>query len=175
MPGEVGHSIPNRVLVRESVRVVVAYDDEWDVALGAEAESWSRLLVSLVSGEFRGVGLHLLPVRVVRWVSPAALLTASEVTEELAAAVPVGDADMVLGLTATEMAGSADGYGEVGGRYAIVAHHPGHPERDVMVAAHEIAHLFGATHGCDAQRRTGLMAEQGFAEPDILCLRFSRS
>ncbi len=154
---------------RESVRVMIAIDEEWRSTLGAEAVEWSRVLLSLVSGELRGVGIHLLAVEVADWSSTDGDLAVGDLFDQLVRSVPGDGVDIVLGLTAQPLSDTADGHALIGGNHVIVAHHPGHPERDVMVATHEIAHLFGAEHGCDAEFRVGLMARWGFDEPEILC------
>ena len=35
--------------------------------------------------------------------------------------------------------------------------------------AHEIAHLFGATHGCDLSEHEGVLANKGFDESEFIC------
>ena len=48
-------------------------------------------------------------------------------------------------------------------------HHEQQPEKAEFVLAHEIAHLFGATHGCDLADHEGVLASQGFDEPELIC------
>ena len=155
-------------LSTRSVSVVLALDDEWHDRFGADAQDVARALVSDVSGLYRDIGLHLLPVRSVRWDSPNTLDDAEELLTHLLDEVSLGDADVIIGLTGQQLP-SVDGYARIGGQGAVVGHHPGLPHRDVFVLAHEVGHLFGAHHGCDIPGLAGVMADAGFSDPLIVC------
>jgi hypothetical protein len=151
-----------------STRVVLALDEEWQARFGEDAAPLARSLLADSGALFRSVDIHLLPVRVEAWESPDSQTTALELLEVVRESVDRADADIVIALTAQDLRG-ADGRAEVGGRYAIIEHHGGHPERDEFVLAHEIAHLFGATHGCDLSEHEGVLASRGFDESELIC------
>jgi len=151
-----------------STRVVLALDEEWRERFGEDSTQVARALLVEAGGLFRRVDIHLLPIRVADWESPGQYTTAEQLLQVVRESVDRGDADIVVALTAQSLYG-ADGRAEVGGRYALIEQHPGHPERDAFVLAHEIAHLFGATHGCDLPGHDGVLATAGFAEPGLIC------
>lgn len=151
-----------------STRVLLAFDQVWVTRYGDEAEDVARALLVDVSALFRGLHIHLLPVRVTSWSSPAAATSAKELHDVVRAAIPPEGVDIIVAMTGRELSQS-DGWGPIGGRYVVVGHHPAAPERDALVLAHEVAHLFGATHGCDLEGHEGVMASAGFDEPELLC------
>ncbi len=157
-----------RVFRTTSTRVVLALDEDWQANFQAEATVAARTLLWEASSLYRGFNIHLLPLRIERWISPDEMGSAEDLLHLARKTVPRGDADIVVVLTGQQLE-RGDGYAEIGGRYALVSRHPGHPERDAMVLAHEIGHLFGADHGCNLPGRSGVMAEQGFEEPDLVC------
>lgn len=157
-----------RVFRAESTRVVLALDEEWRARFQDEASAVARSLLSEASSLFRVLHIRLLPVRTESWSSPDNVTSAKGLLAAARAAVSLEDTDIVIALTGQRLS-QGDGRAETGGRYAIVSRHPGYPERDAMVLAHEVAHLFGAQHGCDLPDHSGLMAEQGFKEPDLVC------
>ncbi len=157
-----------RVLRGESTRVVLALDEEWRARFQDESNAVARSLLGEASSLFRGLHIHLLPVRTESWVSPDSVDSAEGLLSAARAAVSLDEADIVVALTGQPLT-QADGRAEIGGRYALVRHHPGKPERDAMVLAHEVAHLFGANHGCDLPGHSGLMAKGGFEEPGLIC------
>ncbi len=151
-----------------STRVVLALDEDWQAEFRGEAAGAARMLLWEASKLYRGFYIHLLPLRIKRWISPNEIDSAEDLLHVARNIVPRGDADIVIVLTGQQL-GRGDGYAEIGGTYALASRHPGHPERDAMVLAHEVAHLFGAYHGCNLAGRSGVMAEQGFEEPDFVC------
>jgi hypothetical protein len=163
-----GGDAEGRMIRTTSTRVVLALDEDWQAEFQAEATVAARALLWEASSLYRGFNIHLLPLRVERWISPNEMDSAEELLHLARNSIPRGDADIVVVLTGQQLE-RGDGYAEIGGRYALVSRHPGHPERDAMVLAHEIAHLFGADHGCNLPGRSGVMAEQGFEEPDLVC------
>ncbi len=157
------------VALARSVRVAVAFDEEWEGVLGESASVAARGLLVNAAGFFRGLHIHLLPIRVSLWESPDELTSIVEVVAAAQDAIPLDGADVVVVFSAQPVDDEDDGYAEVGGRYAGVVHHPEHPERDLQVIAHEISHLFGAHHGCDVPGLSGLMASAGFDDPSVIC------
>lgn len=161
-------SVSGERLTLRSVRVVVALDEEWREQFGDRSESVARSLVSDVSGLYRDIGMYFLPVRIADWSSPNDLDSAEELLVDLNDAIPLDDADVILGFTGQELP-DVDGFAPVGGRIAVIGHHRGSPERDVLVLAHEVGHLFGAHHGCDIPGLAGVMAASGFEDPLVVC------
>ncbi len=166
--GRLLSSVSGERLTLRSVRVVLALDEEWREQFGDRSESVARSLVSDVSGLYRDIGMHFLPVRVADWSSPNDLVSAEELLVELNGAIPLDDADVIFGLTGQQLP-DVDGFARVGGQIAVVGHHRGSPERDVLVLAHEVGHLFGAHHGCDIPGLAGVMADSGFEDPLVVC------
>ena len=155
--------------VVDSTRIVVAIDEEWRDESGAGSESEARKMITGAASLFRGVHIHLLTVRSVEWESPDELNSVRDLLDAAQKSILLEGADIAVVLTAQTVETSQDGHARIGDRYAIVARHPDQPERDVMVLAHELSHLFGAHHGCDLPDHDGLMASQGFNEPELLC------
>ncbi|MEE9228212.1 MAG: M12 family metallo-peptidase [Acidimicrobiia bacterium] len=159
----------DRVSVVQSVRVLLATDEEWQELHGESGDAKARSLLLGASSMFRGVAIHLLPVRIVEWDSPDDLATVRDLTVAAEETVPRREADIVVVLTAQKRDTFEDGYAQVGGRYVVVASHPGHPDQDVTVLAHELSHLFGAHHGCDVPGYEGLMAPGEFDGASLIC------
>lgn len=153
----------------DSTRIVVATDEEWKAEFGAGSEAAARQMIAEAASLFRGVHIHLLAVRSVEWNSPDELDSVQELLDAAERFISLEGVDIAVVLTAQVVETSQDGYARTGDRYAIVARHPDRPERDAMVLAHELSHLFGAHHGCDLPEHDGLMASQGFTEPELLC------
>lgn len=156
------------VPLTESVRVVLVTDEEWRAAVHELQPSGARHTLLDAASLFRGISIHLLPVRIVDWSSPESAVTIRDIWQAARETVPLEAADIVVVLTAQERTTSQDGYANVGGQYVAVAHHPQRQDRDALVLAHEVSHLFGAHHGCDVEGRGGLMAPQGF-DHDLVC------
>lgn len=161
-------SVSGERLTLRSVRVVLALDEEWWEWFGDDSEAVARSLVSDVSGLYRDIGLHFLPVRVVDWPSPDELDSAEDLLVDLSETMQFDNSDVIFGLSGQHLS-RIDGFARVGGQVAVVGHHPGQPERDVFVLAHEVGHLFGAHHGCDLPGLAGVMADTGFEDPLVVC------
>ncbi len=161
-------SVSGERLTLRSVRVVVALDEEWRERFGDDSEAVARSLVSDVSGLYRDIGLHFLPVRVAEWSSPDELDSAEDLLVDLSETMQLDGGDVIFGLTGQNLP-KIDGFARVGGQIAVVGHHPGRPERDLFVLAHEAGHLFGAHHGCDIPGLAGVMAQSGFDDPLVVC------
>jgi hypothetical protein len=144
-------------------------DEEWRTELGAGSEPAARQMIVDAASLFRGVHIHLLAVRTIEWDSPDELDSVRALLDAAEVSIPLDGVDIAVVLTAQAVETSRDGDARIGDRYAIVARHPDRPERDAMVLAHELSHLFGAHHGCDLPEHDGLMASQGFSEPELLC------
>ncbi len=155
--------------VVDSTRIVVAMDEEWLTEFGDGSRAAASKMIAAAASLFRGVHIHLLTVRTVEWDSPDELDSVSELLDAAEASIPLEGVDIAVVLTAQALATSQDGYARTGDRFAIVSRHPNRPERDAMVLAHELSHLFGAHHGCDLSEHDGYMASQGFNEPELLC------
>jgi hypothetical protein len=161
-------SVSGERVTQRSVRVIVVLDEEWREQFGDDSESQARSLVSDVSGLYRDIGIHFLPTRIADWSSPDDVVSAEDLLPELSEAIPLDDEDVIFGFIGQHLP-RVDGFAEVGGRVAVVGHHPGLPERDLLVLAHEAGHLFGAHHGCDVPGLAGVMADSGFEDPLVVC------
>jgi len=144
-----------------SIRVVVAVDDAWLGDDKSVALNGARILFRDLTAVFDGLGIHLRAVRLETWPSSSDQLSVSDRLEEAEAAVALADDDIVVALTG-QRPSRADGKASIGGRYALVFRHPGHPERDLWVAAHEIGHLFGARHTDRSETEKDVMSPDGF-------------
>lgn len=143
------------------IRVVLAVDDAWLADERLDAPNGARLLFWDLMAVFDGLGIQLKAVRFETWVSSSNRLSVSDRLAEVETAVALADDDIVLALTGQRLSG-ADGKATIGGRYALVGRHPGHPERDLWVAAHEIGHLFGARHSEESKGAGDIMSSNGF-------------
>jgi hypothetical protein len=143
------------------IRVVLAADDAWLAGDRLGALNGTGLLVRDVTAVFTGLGIQLKVVRFETWVSSNNRLSVSDRLDEVETAVALADDDIVLALTGQRLRG-ADGKAAIGGRYALVGRHTGHPERDLWVAAHEIGHLFGARHSEKSKAGSDIMSPNGF-------------
>ena len=152
-----------------SIRVVMAVDEEWRALVPGAVANEARRLLAASGSVFHGVGIHFLPVQIVPWESPDDVDTAEGLLAPARQSVATEGADIVVALTGQPTSGEEDGYAEVGGRYAVVVHHPDRPDLDALVMAHEISHLFGAHHGCDVASVGGMMADSGFADLHVVC------
>jgi hypothetical protein len=151
-----------------SGRVVLVTDEEWRDTMTGRHPSEARHVLLDAASLFRGMGIHLLPIRVVDWESPEDAGSIRDVWLAAQQTVPLNGADVVVVLSAQKRTNSQDGYANVGGNYVAVSHHKEQPEKDALVLAHELSHLFGAHHGCDVPGREGLMTPKGF-DHDLVC------
>lgn len=156
----------NAVPVVPPIRARVAIDDAW-AGLGQD-EQEVRLLVVEAAGLLRGTGLSVMPVEIVRWNPPSSARLPREVLEAAKDAMPLDGVDIVIVLTAGSTT-RKDGAADVGGRHVVVQHHSDARAKDVAVLAHEIGHLLGAHHGCDAGTDGGIMGTNGFSNAELLC------
>ncbi len=148
------------------IRARIALDDAW-ADLGQDQQA-ARLLVVEAAGLLRGTGLSIVPVEIVRWNPPNGSRLPREILEAAKDTVPLVDVDIVIVLTAGSVT-RLDGAADVGGRYVVVKHHRDAWAKDVAVLAHEIGHLLGAHHGCDAGTEGGIMGTNGFSNAELLC------
>lgn len=151
-----------------SIRVALVTDEEWRERVPDLSGEAARRVVLEAASLFRGLGIHLLVVRTVDWVSPDSSPTIHETWEAAHDQVAVGDEDIAIVLTAQPRSTTVDGHAPVGGHYVAVAHHTRDPALDSLVLAHELSHLFGANHACDVSGRDGLMTATGF-DYDLIC------
>lgn len=147
------------------VRVVLAVDDAWAGGGNDAAVEDAFALVRDVAAVFDPFGIQLRVVRFETWPSHGNDASASELLGQVQGLVPLVDEDIVLALTGRQIDG-ADGKATIGGGYALVGQHPGHPERDIWVASHEIGHVFGAEHTVGTSARLDVMSPKGFG-PDV--------
>ena len=143
------------------VHVVLAADNAWLAKFGDDAQQHARSVFEDVAPLFQPFGIQLVAARFVRWQSDHVPASADQLLTEVKLSVDLEGADLVLAITGLHLHGE-DGQASTGGRYALVGHHPGHPERDRLVAAHELGHLLGAWDTeADSERGT-IMVNKGF-------------
>ena len=65
-----------RIFPAESTRVLLVLDDEWRRRFGDDGSGVARSLLTEVSGMFKGVHIHLLPVGIASWTAPRGARTA---------------------------------------------------------------------------------------------------
>ncbi|MEE8457989.1 MAG: M12 family metallo-peptidase [Acidimicrobiia bacterium] len=157
---------PEGVPVQTSLRAAVFTDDAWQ-ELDTNGTR-VRSLVVQAAGLLRGTGVSITPVSVKTWNPPPEAESPQEILDSAKAMLPIGDADIAIVLTARSTTNN-DGAADVGGRYAVVRHHPGESDKDIVVLAHELGHLFGAHHGCDVIDTGGMMGATGFENAELLC------
>jgi hypothetical protein len=161
---------PNRTASLVPFEAVLVLDEEWRTHFGDRAERVARLTVIRAVGHYRSLGIHAQLARVESWDSPNDVTSLHGLLHEVESEdMFLQDGDVVIALTNQDLADADDGFAAVGGRHVIVRHHAVHDGRDGFVLAHEIGHIFGAHHGCDAPGLAGLMAESGFEQPVRLC------
>jgi hypothetical protein len=150
------------------VRVALLLTQGWLDTHGAESETEARWVIAFAGGVFRGLNLSLVVVRVEVDEGPVAATDPKTLLSTIKS-FPVPDgADIVVAFMGVSES-RRDGAGEIGGRHAVVAAHPRQPQRDTLVAAHEIAHVLGVHHGCDGEAGGGVMAPVGFVNPHLVC------
>lgn len=144
-------SRPEPVIARE-IRVLVACDEEFRRRGNWRENATSLVRLASIPWE-REFGIRWTPASVVEWRTDDDAATLPDLRSHLADTVPLGSADVALGLTGQDRArGAATQYAALGvsdyfGRAAVVG--VGWPEcwgREPNAVAHEFGHLFGAWH-----------------------------
>ncbi len=156
-----GEPITSKAGASHEVRVAVAVDEAWQAKFGDDAERQARSVIEDIAPLFRPFQIQLTPVKFVYWRSDQVPASIDPLLAEVKRSVALEGVDVVLAITGLHLHG-ADGKAGIGGRYALIEHHPGYPERDRFVAAHELAHLFGALHTVEESEGSDLMAGEGF-------------
>lgn len=142
-----GRAVPGALRV---IRVRVACDEEFRRREDWREDALARLGEASAPWE-REFGIRWAPADCVAWESPDAAESMQDVSDDLAARVGPGDADVLLGLTGQRRPDGRDG--ELGlaenfGRVALAgAGWQGQSrQREIHAIAHEFGHLLGAWH-----------------------------
>ncbi len=151
-----------------SVEVVLATDEAWQQTYRTGAEARARQLLVDANSilEPTGIRLSLAGYRI--WSSEGSGGSMSQLLGHLDDTVPAMPGQLVIGLT-TRQVSRVDGLAHVGHIHLLARPHPGEPQLDGLVVAHEIGHLLGADHHkCDHDYEC-VMAPQGFSSPPRWC------
>ena len=81
---------------------------------------------------------------------------------------PATPGQLVIGLTGRQVS-RVDGLAHVGHIHLLARPHPGQPQFDSLVVAHEIGHLLGADHHECEHDYDCVMAPKGFSFPPRWC------
>jgi hypothetical protein len=129
-----------------TISVTVAVDKDWLLTFGPDAESQARHVVESSALHLRPAGIDLRFAGFETWASDGDSDTLHDLLDGLERSPGLGQADMVLGLTAGQYDGKVDGVARPRKPYVVVKHHPRHSERDAYVVTHEIGHILGLHH-----------------------------
>ncbi len=128
------------------ISLTVAVDEEWLRMFGPDAERQARRVVELSAVHMRPAEIDLRFAALETWTSDDDSVSLHGFLDTLERSRILGEADMVLALTAGRYADKADGVARPRQPYVVVRHHPDHPERDAYVLSHEIGHVLGLDH-----------------------------
>ncbi len=151
-----------------SVEVVLATDEAWRQTYGDEAQARARQLLVDVNHILEPTGVALSVADFQSWLSVDHAQSMSRMLSHLDSSVPAQPGQFVIGLTGRQIS-RVDGIAHVDHIHLVARLHPGKPQLDGLVVAHEIGHLLGAEHHkCDHDYQC-VMAPKGFSSPPRWC------
>ncbi len=156
-------TIPAREL-----RVVIAVDESWQQTYGAGAEARASQLLTDVNRILEPAGIALSVADYRSWSSAEYADSMSTMLAHVDDTVSPDPGQLVIGLTGRQIS-RVDGLAHLDDSHLVARLHPGRPELDGLVVAHEIGHLLGAHHHeCDHDS-VCVMAPKGFSSPPTWC------
>ena len=156
-------SMPTR-----SVEVVLATDEAWQQTYSAGAEARARQLLVDANSILEPAGIALSIAEYRSWSTEGNGGSMSQLLGHLDDTVPATPGQLVIGLTARQVS-RVDGLAHVGHIHLLARSHPGEPQLDSLVVAHEIGHLLGADHHECEHDYDCVMAPKGFSFPPRWC------
>ncbi len=163
-----GYRLDLAMLPQRELRVVIAVDEAWRKTYSAGAEARARQLLVDANSILEPTGIHLSVADYRSWSSEGNSGSMSQLLGHLDDTVPAMPGQLVIGLT-TRQVSRVDGLAHVGHIHLLARSHPGQPQFDSLVVAHEIGHLLGADHHkCDHDYEC-VMAPKGFSSPPRWC------
>lgn len=148
--------------------MVLATDETWQQTYSAGAEARARQLLVDANSILEPAGIRLSIADYRIWSSVNHAQSMSQLLGHLDDTVPARPGQLVIGLTGRQVS-RMDGLAHVGHIHLLARPHPGKPQLDGLVVAHEIGHLLGADHHeCD-HGYDCVMAPKGFSSPPRWC------
>ncbi len=156
------------LLPQRELPVVIAVDEAWRETYGEGAEARASQLLVDANSILEPTGIHLSVAEYRNWSSEGNSGSMSQLLGHLDDTVPAMPGQLVIGLT-TRQVSRVDGLAHIGHIHLLARSHPGQPQFDSLVVAHEIGHLLGADHHeCDHDYQC-VMAPKGFSSPPRWC------
>ncbi len=155
-------------LPERELQIVVATDEAWRQTYGNEAQARARQLLADTNHILEPAGLVLSVASFQSWSSVDHDQSMSRMLAHLDDTVPAEPGQLVIGLTGRQIS-RVDGIAHVDHIHLVARLHPGKPQLDGLVVAHEIGHLLGAKHHKCTHDYLCVMAPKSFSSPPRWC------